>query len=565
MNKYFVTIVAIIASQIFAYYASADGFSKERYIDAMQIAVGAYTPERLDDYISRVESNCISEHGFGRLTANIGILLAHGRCTELKETFAHMMDLCVRDIPRARSIHDGAGNDFSVREICCCIVALEEAHVFKKEVTDAWREGLVSMKAEDIYTSQPAPGARSGSNWCVYGSASECARIWAGIGGDRAFPDRYLGDQVNYFDENGMYRDPQEPMVYDVVTRLQFMAALYFGYDGPARKAIEDNLIKSAFHTLNFQSVTGELPYGGRSNQFLFNETFLASVFEFYATWFKRHGDMHSASRFKAAAGRAMEYLEYWTSQPSLRHVKNRFPTETGYGCESYAYFDKYMVTMGSFAYLGYLFADDTIKPAAKHEKPSVFVTGPDFHRIFLNKGGYSLEFDIDAQESYDSDGIGRFQKKGASPVIAISSPCPAGKSSYNIDIETIGGLAIAPLWEKYEIMKAVKGKVVLTDGSAVWKTTLGRKGVKMVVKGDGEQTLTLPALEFDGESSPETTCDGRNIVIQFKGDVCRYSTNGAITDTGLTYANRNGHIHRYDVKAERKLVVRGRIEEMDK
>ena len=66
-------------------------------------------------------------------------------------------------------------------------------------------------------------------------------------------------------------------MVYDFVTRLQFATALDLGYDGPSRAALEALMLKSADITLAMQSATGEIPFGGRSNQFLHNETFYAA------------------------------------------------------------------------------------------------------------------------------------------------------------------------------------------------------------------------------------------------------------------------------------------------
>ena len=51
---------------------------KSRYLDLMEKAVGAYTPEQIEKYVAETEKKWISEHGFARLTSNIGILIAHG-------------------------------------------------------------------------------------------------------------------------------------------------------------------------------------------------------------------------------------------------------------------------------------------------------------------------------------------------------------------------------------------------------------------------------------------------------------------------------------------------------
>ncbi|MBR1576148.1 MAG: hypothetical protein IJ654_06850 [Bacteroidales bacterium] len=539
------------------------GEGKDVYLDLMQTAVQAYSPEHIRAYYEEVDAHGIKEHGFARLTANLGILIAHSRMSEYQDSFVHMMDLCTREIPIARQRNAGhgeVGNDFAVKEICCCILEVEKAGFLPKEKTDGWRSALADMKADDIYSVRPPVGDKTARNWCVFGSASECARIMAGIGGDRSFADKYLQDQLRFFDENGMYRDPHQPMVYDLVTRLQYMFALYSGYDGPAREGIEEQLLRSAPLTLQLQSVTGEIPYGGRSNQFLHNETFYAAVCEYYARWMKERGQLEMAARFKAAAARAVASLRYWTDQKPIRHVKNRYPVESGYGCERYAYFNKYMVTMGSWAYLAYLFADEEIVPATSPEKAFTLVTTPDFHQILMHAGQYTVQLDWDAEGSYDSSGIGRIQKAGAPPVIALASPCPAQKPSYTLDLRNPGPLALSPLWDKYEIVSARTGCVILTDGQSTWTSRLSRRGLKMTLKGKGDQALTLPAFAFDGESRTRIDCDGKSLTICFNGWQCRYTTNGTITPTGLEYANRNGHLLRYDATGSERLVIRVRI-----
>ncbi|MHB9025801.1 MAG: hypothetical protein ACYC7E_16810 [Armatimonadota bacterium] len=50
-----------------------------------------------------------------------------------------------------------------------------------------------------------------------------------------AFFDKYLPAQLGHFTEYGMYRDPNDPITYDITTRLQIAAALALGYAGPLR------------------------------------------------------------------------------------------------------------------------------------------------------------------------------------------------------------------------------------------------------------------------------------------------------------------------------------------
>jgi len=272
---------------------------------------------------------------------------------------------------------------------------------------------------------------------------------------------------------------------------------------------------------------------------------------------------MNSASRFKAAAHRAAESVLYWLNQKPVSHIKNNFPIESKYGCEKYAYFDKYMITMASMAYLAYRFADDAIPESMQSEKASTFVTSPAFHRIMMNAGGYTVQFDTDAEAHYDSNGMGRFQKAGAPPVLALSCPCPSeSDSTFCFDVFGGGPLAISPLWDKYEIVKAVPGKVVLTDGKSIWTSKLSRKGLSMTVSGPGDKIITLPALIFDGETHSEVSCDGKTLSIDFNGWQCCYKVNGKIIDTGKIYGNRNGHLKRFDaVSSARRLKIKARIQ----
>jgi hypothetical protein len=89
--------------------------------------------------------------------------------------------------------------------------------------------------------------------------------------------------------------------------------------------------------------VTGEIPFGGRSAQFLHNEAAFAALCEFYADLFKKYGDLDKAGKFKSAAGIALESITYWLKMDKIYHVKNYYDNDSMYGCEGYAYFNKYI------------------------------------------------------------------------------------------------------------------------------------------------------------------------------------------------------------------------------
>ena len=69
----------------------------------MERALSAYTDEHIARYFEDVKRDGLTEHGFPRLTANIGILLAHGRRADLRTTFLEMMEFCCRTIPMVKA------------------------------------------------------------------------------------------------------------------------------------------------------------------------------------------------------------------------------------------------------------------------------------------------------------------------------------------------------------------------------------------------------------------------------------------------------------------------------
>ena len=555
--------------------------TKARYLDLMEMAVDAYTPAHMERYLKSIQKKGIGEHGFPRLTSNLGVLLATGRRTSEndKALFKTMMDECCRQMSTVLARNGGrVGNDFTVKEVILCLYEVERAKLFPKETTDAWRADIAKVVPKTTYSCIPKPNDPVAHNWAIFAGASDQLRRHAGLGGDPAFVERQFSGQLRFFDANGMYKDPNQPLVYDGVTRLQFMLALRYGYDGPSRAFLEEQFRKSAEPTLLMQAVTGEIPFGGRSNQFLHNESFYAAVCEWYAGEFKAKGDMTMARRFRAAARRAVESLDYWSAAKPLHHVKNRFPRDSRYGCEGYGYFDKYMVTMGSWALMGYLFADESIPDAdlPADAEAAAFVTTPDFHMTFLKAGGYGAQFDAPADDHYDGSGVGRIQRRGAPPMLALSVPF-AKKPLYGLNVTNETPLAILPGWSrdgkwnyaydgKYTNLTATAANgVAKMDVDVVRETEpclrftceVSADGVLLALAGEGDLALTLPVFAFDGERRTEVRAAEKSVDVSLDGWTCRYETNGAVLDTGLVYGNRNGHYRRYEARGNGRLTVK--------
>lgn len=556
---------------------------RKDYIDLMDRVVGAYTKEHIEQYAKNVSSEGISEHGFPRLTANIGILLAHGKKQELKDEFLKMMDLCCLQMPN-RKINPknskfSVGNDFSVKEIVFCILEIEKSGIFPKELTDGWRAQLSLIDPYKTYNVIAKNPPEPINNWAAFGAASEQIRKYAGIGDEDDFIENQIASQLFSFDENGMYRDPNEPIVYDMVTRLQLVLAMRFGFDGKSRDALEKNIIKSANPTLYMQSVTGEIPFGGRSNRFYHNEAFFAALSEFYASEFKKRGNTDRAMQHKRSARLAVEYLKRSLSTEKLYHIKNCFDNDSMYGCENYAYFDKYMITAASWLYLAYVFADDTIKEGnCPAEKGGYFwESSKYFHKVIANCGGYFVELDTKADSHYDASGIGNISRAGIPAEVCIAVPF-AQNPNYSIDINNpspmsvCGALRESGEWilgcdteALYNVIEKnarcdfvnIKLECRLKNEKTLYESiSVSSDGVKIEVSGEGEIGIMLPAFDFDGKEKTKIEAEKNILSVSYKKHKCLYETDGIIEDTKKIYANRSGHYKCFYAVGKDKICV---------
>ncbi len=550
---------------------------KERYIEFIDKAFSAYTDERIKEYLDRVESEGVTEHGFARLASNLGFLIAHGRRLDKRALFERMMDICCAKMPTAKK----AGNEFTVREVMFCLFELEEAAAYPQERITAWREAFRGLDPELAYSTLAYTPEDVRHNWTLFLALGEYARGKFGLDASDELIDIQLATQMRLIDENGMYLDPGNPMVYDLVPRALFSFLIYMGYRGRFYEQIDSALRRAALISLRMQSTTGELPYGGRSNQFMHNEAWLSIIFEFEARRYKKEENAVLAARFKAAANAALTDIDYWFSKNPIRHIKNRYPTELGIGCEGYAYFDKYMITSASLLYLAYLLADDEIEPSDAKLPNEVFSLPEHFHKTFLRAGDWFLELDTAADMHYDCSGLGRVHKKGAPSAICLSVPCPA-HSNYKLELEdaALASLAVGVVKDgkpyfatgedaKYTLTSSESGEdfascsfdVALDGCERISSSYKVCDGVDIIVRGDGEVSFMLPAFEFDGEQYAEITVSENQLCVRYNGYICRYTSDAQIYDSGESACNRNGRYRVFYTKAKNRLDININIE----
>lgn len=538
---------------------------KKRCLAIMDTAFGAYSEEHLQKYFAEVREHGLTEHGFPRLIANLGILIAHRYRRELLPFFIEAMDFCCESIPKTSH----AGNDFSVKEVVFAILELQKSDIVSAEKLSYWSGLLAGIDPYTVYEAvASSPDQRLG-NWAAYNAASEFMRhILCGVG-NAEFLETQIATQLPYFDEKGMYRDPSEPMLYDLATRCQFAVLLHFGYDGRHREEIERLLDQSAVLTMQMQSVTGEIPFGGRSNQFLFNEAYLAAILFLESARYQRKGEGSLAGQLHRAAGLALQAIETHLAETPIRHVKNHWGQTDQMGCEGYAYFDKYMISLASFVYLAYLFEEDSVDEIACPAETGGYActTSQYFHKLFVSCGGYSLEFDLNADAHYDANGLGRIHHRGTPGVLGLSTPF-AKAPGYKIEGKNPRALSLCASVEVEGVRyygADAPYQLVCTEESTervmtrlcvepadkiqlIEQYEVTENGVQITLSGSEKMGYEIPAFAFDGREQTTIVLseDKKHLAVSYRGHLCQYTTDGHFEDTGETFCNRNGKYHAF-------------------
>lgn len=551
---------------------------KEKYIEIIEKSFSAYTNERIREYINEVNEKGISEHGFARLCVNMGFLVAVGKRPDLKNIFIEVMDICCEQIPKIviGKPYTWVGNDFAIRELCCSLMLLEETKAVDFSLIEKWKSQLKTFVPKTGY-DMVVTEDRYYNNWALFAAVSEYMRgVYCEID-TLDFVENQLPSQLNNLDCNGMYQDDppyNNHMVYDLVPRYLFAFLLAAGYNGKYKNDIENALDKCADYTLKMQSVTGEVAFGGRSNQFLNNEPMLISYCEMEAVRFAKKGDLQKAGEFKAAAILATDATLRYLNLDPVSHIKNRYDISTCVGCESYGYFNKYMITVASNVYMAYMFCDESIAPTTAVTKKGGYTltTSECFHKTFLNASGYQLEFDTNADFHYDANGLGRVHKENCPSAICLSVPF-TNEAGYVLEKENKTAMSICPFindgentllgcekYAKHTLLNSgattdtafAEFSVALSDEICVTqKYTVSKNGVDISLSGCENAGFMVPVFDFDGANNTTVETCKNLISVSYCGSICRYSFEGEYSLDYEYYYNRNGRYRVYKINSK--------------
>ncbi|MBW4084960.1 hypothetical protein [Paenibacillus sp. S150] len=482
------------------------GYDKELYLDLMEAAIQPYGLDRADNtWGTDREGRPQDLQTYCRIISVLAGLIAAGRQQGLTPLWESMMETGCRELPLTKGDQMA---DFCTKELLLAYKSMKpHASAIQRE---SWRTGLAEINpaVNYVYTLASIPDSERLHNINLYNMAGEYLRETEGMTDAGDYLAAHWPVQLPKFDGNGMYRDPGCPLLYDLAARCHIQLMFAFGYRGAFYGELDRKLAAGGMMTLFMQSAAGHFPFGGRSGQFQFNEALAAACAEFEAARYRRLGSLKLAGAFKRSARLSAGAILRWVRDVSPpRHVKNLYDIRSGYGTEPYAYYDKYMITLGSFAYMAYLFTEDDIaeQPCPAERGGYVLETSPSFHKVFAAAGGLSVQLDTAADHRYDATGLGRLHRAGFPAELALSSPlCAVPAYRLPERLRPISA-AVGPGWER-------------EDGTADYLSGLG-DGLEHVLSVICEESARVEfSIGYCGAGLPDGVTVQETYVLSEKG-----------------------------------------------
>lgn len=541
------------------------GITRELYLDLAEHIVRAATAW-LDPSGAIVDPHHKHPDQFStaRFVGALGNLIAAGRCGDLLPECVAAYDDCL-----GRLCDHTQSPEFFIRE-------LMYAHAALKGRVDAATLGRWgrAWAAHDPYRSYNCLVNGLEHNFNVFALAGEFFKRREKLADHSALVEDLLAGQRRHFTPWGMYRDPNDPMTYDLVVRQQLDLLLSHGYDGPNAPWVREVSRHGALTSLLMQSTTGQAPFGGRSNQFHFVEAHFACMCESQARMWRDRGDAVIAETFKRAGRRAIAMTVPWVlDMTPLRQLKQGFDPALEHGIDSGGYYSVYGLLMASLCATAYHLADESIPERLTPAELGGYVLElwPAFHKVFATCGDYHLEVDTRADLSKDATGLGRLHRVGAWPETALSASITATPGYAFAFSAPARCLAVGPAWTDTQgrERRLAELSAEIADVQVTVNEQGGRRadfevryegdlaGVRRVTEryrldtealwyefaldpAPGEAWLLVPVISSDGAA--EARCSQRDgaLAVTYRGALYEVTGRGAHLTDDPPAANRN-------------------------
>jgi len=551
------------------------GITKKDYLDIIELVVDAYGVAELEKWLEMPDE--IYYFTAFRTSQMLAYVVSTGRRPELLSLWEKVTEKAMRGLEK--SVRSGY-TDMTIEALCTSFLLMREY------VKPEWMEQLRNTRPETHYQDL---NREDFSSNMVNGMVGMIMREKVTGEKSQAYFERIMPFVLEYIDENGMFEDYEPAMLYDINGRLRFTQLMWNGYDGKWAKEIDDFLCRSGEFSLKMQSATFQIPYGGRSNQFLHNEVLQAGVFEYEACRWKKLGDMKKAGEFKRAAHLSvMSVMKYLNLPGGTKHIRNKFPQNCLFGIDFYGTFPRYMQALATFVSYAYEMADDSIEEV---ECPAerggyAFRTSMVFDKVFAAVEGQSVEYALMSQHKHEVSGLGRYHARGIPSELGLSMPFTAKPvyllSQNCVPYDLLGPRAVEEELREYvtdvapSCDMAISSGYIDSDGNrhlfcekeqpwvaeileetpdkvsfaikwqlATETITLDSDGLHIKTELspalDGRAFWAVPLLKTNGASEAEYEVSDKKIVVNFEG--CK---NTVISDikmdiTDELTANRNG------------------------
>jgi len=480
-----------------------------------------------------------------RYCAAVGHLLAAGRCADLLESGARAMEWCLGQLAgslEAESQWPCA--NFNLKDMMV-LYAAAPGRVSAERLA-AWREQLSSWEPEQVYHGHV--------NWWFYATAAEAMRIEHGLSERVDWIDATLEGEMPQWTAHGMYRDPGDPVTYDLTVRQCLAMMLEHGYAGRFAGWARETLRTGALTTLLMVSATGVVPFGGRSAQYHMQEAMLAYLAEWQARQEAARGDMRLAGALRRMALAGAQAASRWLLREPYAVSKNLMADEPffgqdGFGAGQSALSGYGLLAANLFAGAWHV-ADERIEPrAAPADIGGCALHLPDaFFRVFATAGGYHIEIDTRGQPGYDATGLGRIHRVGLPVELALNMPIDPQPGYRTPLTPAARRVAFGPGWpagegwrwlaeaardDDYEVRVSTEerrdavtveveysGAIGAPQGLVRESHHLSSNGLRYEahVPGAPRLRLQVPAIETDGEATSTIDLDTSGLRVSYRG-----------------------------------------------
>ena len=471
----------------------------------------------------------------GRFVGALGGLVGAGRCLDLvgllERTIRRLLDFFRREAMREDV---GTALEFHSKELAWAI--WNAGGSLSEELVSDVRSVCSSWDAYRLYRNSLAYRRPSElHNVNTFALAGEAMFRALGLRKGDGFVEKHVPVHLGRFDELGMYRDPGCPVVYDWVSRLNLHTLLWAGYNGPGSEELKKVLRRGAMTQLLLHNSQGLAWFGGRSNQFLFNEMELAPICELVAADLE---DPFLAGAFRRAARISLRALDRWLDMAPPRHIKNSFHPAVEWGCDSYGPYAVYLLLAASLMTFAYHWgADGPEYPIPSEVLDYTLELGPDFHKLFASFGEVNLQWDLKADPHYDATGLGRVLWGDAPPELLLSAPCPSEPKFSLPSWTRPRALSLSCAW--YEGRDWTRLAESCPEG---WEVQRKPRGLRVVYRLRGREVheevevegnflritwrvpgaykvrAEVPVIATDGETTSEVSISPGGVVVRYRG-----------------------------------------------